>query len=642
VGPAAGDAGLVKDLKSGKRDGPRGDIKLPKKDAATPRPDKAIPKKDQTAPKPDKTLPKKDQAASKPDKTLPKKDQAIPKPDKALPKPDKALPKPDKALPKPDKAIPKPDKAIPKPDAGNPPPTSGTIYYVRPKGGTSTQCTGKVNADYPGSGAKKPCAFKHPFYALPPGMTPLLKGGDTLLIASGVYRMGYGAPGATAHPPTCGKYYPWACVMPAIPSGKSKSAPTRILGEGWDKGCKNAPELYGTERAFRVFDLRKRNNIQLGCLEITDRSKCIDGHSQGAMRCDRGSYPFGDWASVGVVAEDSQNVTLRDLDIHGFAHSGIWAGRLANWTLERVRIATNGWVGWDGDLNQSSGSGNTGTMTFRSVVVEYNGCGETWPGGKPTGCWAQSAGGYGDGLGTAATGGNWVFEDCTFRHNTSDGLDLLYHDKGGKVTVRRTRLEGNAGNQLKVTGHATLENLTVIGTCDYFKGKSFTYNVDTCRSLGNPVSVEFQAGTKATLVNSTIYGKTDVLLESGVRASSCNGKETFTAINNIFIGDTDYFQPWEKANLFYQQGCGGLKLTGDYNVFWNMKTVCPKLGSHDTCANPNLTAHKATPANVTPKSGSPAISTGKPVGGLVPNLDGLKKKRPCGKGLDRGSVEVCL
>ena len=582
-----------------------------------------------------------DSVGSQGDGSTPNKDSKSTSKDQAAPKLDKAAPKLDKAAPKLDKAAPKPDQAVIKPDIGSPPPTSGTIYYVRTKGGTSTQCTGKVNTDYPGSGSGKPCAFSHPFFAMPPGKTPLLKGGDTLLIASGAYRMGYGAPGATVNPNTCGKSYPWACVMPAIPSGKSKSAPTRILGEGWDSGCKNPPELYGVERAYRVLDLRGRSHVELGCLEVTDRSKCIDGHQLSSMRCNRTSYPYGDWANVGLVAEDSKEIILRDLDIHGLGHTGIWGGRLTNWTLERVRIATNGWVGWDGDLSQSKGSSNSGVITFKSVVVEYNGCGETYPGGKPTGCWAQSAGGYGDGLGTATTAGDWVIEDSTFRYNTSDGLDLLYHDKGGKVTVRRTRLEGNAGNQLKVTGHATLENLTVIGNCTYFTGKSFTHKVDPCRALGNPVSVEFQAGTKTTLVNSTIYGMTDVLLESGVRNSSCNGSESYTAVNNIFIGDTDYFQPWEKTNFFYQQGCGSLKVTGDYNVFWNMKTACPKLGSHDTCADPKLTAHLSTPANVTPKTGSLAINTGKAVGGLVPNLDGTRNKRPCGGGVERGSVEVC-
>ena len=44
-------------------------------------------------------------------------------------------------------------------------------------------------------------------------------------------------------------------------------------------------------------------------------------------------------------------------------------------------------------------------------------------------CWAQQTGGYGDGLGTTSTGGQWLIEDSFFHHNTSDGLDLLLHGR---------------------------------------------------------------------------------------------------------------------------------------------------------------------------------------------------------------------
>ncbi|GAB4165446.1 MAG: hypothetical protein Fur0021_40940 [Candidatus Promineifilaceae bacterium] len=36
--------------------------------------------------------------------------------------------------------------------------------------------------------------------------------------------------------------------------------------------------------------------------------------------------------------------------------------------------------------------------------------------------------------------------DHPFRHNTSDGLDLLYRTRGGTITLNRVRAEGNAGN----------------------------------------------------------------------------------------------------------------------------------------------------------------------------------------------------
>ncbi|MBM3190812.1 MAG: hypothetical protein FJZ90_19090, partial [Chloroflexi bacterium] len=42
---------------------------------------------------------------------------------------------------------------------------AAVTYYVRPDGGSPTQCTGRVDAPYPGSGTNQPCAWDHPFRA---------------------------------------------------------------------------------------------------------------------------------------------------------------------------------------------------------------------------------------------------------------------------------------------------------------------------------------------------------------------------------------------------------------------------------------------------------------------------------------------
>ena len=533
-----------------------------------------------------------------------------------------------------DGVAPPSDGGTPKLDREKVPPNPGKeTYYVRPKGGTRSQCTGQANADYPGNGTNKPCAFNHPFQVLPPKGTPLLKGGDTLIIASGSYRIGVGAPGAGV----CEKAYPWDCCMPAIPSGTA-AAPTRILGEGWSAGCKKPPQLYGAERAYQVLDLRGSSNVRLECLEITDHSSCVEHHASSALRCDRGSAPFGDWSAIGLRASDSSGVTLKHVNIHGMAHSGVLAGRLKDWTLEDVRIAGNGWVGWDGDLTSGSSS-NSGKLLFRRVAIDWNGCGESYPGGKPVGCWGQSAGGYGDGLGTAATGGDWIFEDCRFRHNTSDGLDLLYHSLGGSITITRMRAEGNAGNPVKVTGNATITNSVLVGNCAYFSGKSFTHNVDHCRALGNTLELTFQAGKKVSLINNTLYGNGDVLVSVGVRQGySCNGSESLTAINNIFVAGKDHHQPSETSALFYKEGCSGLTFKADHGVIHNVKGTC-KYGSNDICKDPLLGPYSGDSYGMIPKSGSPAIDSGKKVGGGVPSVDFNKRKRPHGGGVDRGAIE---
>ena len=68
--------------------------------------------------------------------------------------------------------------------------------------GSPQQCTGLVDAAYPGRGTAHAGVWDHPFHAFEPSGEPhivgttRIGGGDTLIIASGSYRMGFGAPGA--------------------------------------------------------------------------------------------------------------------------------------------------------------------------------------------------------------------------------------------------------------------------------------------------------------------------------------------------------------------------------------------------------------------------------------------------------------
>ncbi len=448
-------------------------------------------------------------------------------------------------------------------------PLSGTVYYVRQDGGDAAQCTGLADAPYPGSGQSQPCAWDHPFRALPPGGQSILASGETLVVGTGSYQMGYGAPGSEA----CDEAGSFGCSMPPIPSGPDPAHPTRLLGAGWDNGCTDPPELWGSGRPFFMLDLTDASNADVGCFEITDHSNCVEAHS-GGLACERDNPPFGDWASTGLQAEDSSNVHLWDLNIHGLASTGIHAGRLKDWTLDNVRLAGNGLAGWDGDLWDDLGDSNSGTMTFRHWTVEWNGCGETYPGGQPTGCWAQEAGGYGDGVGTGQTGGNWIIEDSAFLHNTSDGLDLLYHDLGGTITLSRVRAEGNAGNQLKVTGASKITNAVVVGNCAFFEGQPFTHLVDQCRANGNALALFFTGGEPISLTNVTVYGQGDGLLMGGVReGSTCTGDEQLVVRNSVFLGDTDYFDSTDITFLFYQEDCGGLRMDSDFNLFQQVKNV---------------------------------------------------------------------
>ena len=58
---------------------------------------------------------------------------------------------------------------------------AATTFYVRTDGGDATQCNGRADVPYPGSGTGQNCAWKHPYYALPNSGTPRIAGGDTLI-----------------------------------------------------------------------------------------------------------------------------------------------------------------------------------------------------------------------------------------------------------------------------------------------------------------------------------------------------------------------------------------------------------------------------------------------------------------------------
>jgi len=146
-----------------------------------------------------------------------------------------------------------------------------------------------------------------------------------LIVGSGSYEMGLDAPDAKTYP-ACNKNWSWDCFMAVVPSGTA-AQPTRILGSGWDRGCTAPPELWGSEHSAQVVSLDGSSNVTLACLEITDHGSCIESHLGGNSpdACNRTSPPFGAWASRGIYARDSSNVTLQDLNIHGLANRGILA-----------------------------------------------------------------------------------------------------------------------------------------------------------------------------------------------------------------------------------------------------------------------------------------------------------------------------
>jgi hypothetical protein len=522
-----------------------------------------------------------------------------------------------------------------------------TTYYVRTDGGDSTQCTGLADAAYPGSGTAQPCAFKHPFWALDASGQWVLHGGDTLVIRAGSYKMGYGE----GNLPTdlCSSDYTWACHLPPLPSGPDAAHPTRVLGEGWDSGCASPPQLWGAERADWILDLTGTSNAVVGCLEITDRSGCADWHCDPAVACQRDQFPYGNYADVGIRASDSSNVTLKDLNVHGMAWGGIHAGRISDWTIQNVRVAGNGGVGWDGDLGEESS--DSGTIRFSHFTVEWNGCPETYPGLQPSSCWGQqTCGGYGDGVGLARSGGHFIIEDSVFRHNVSDGLDLLYvgvDHPDSLVEVYRSQAYGNAGNQMKIGGTSRVVNCLISSDCAYFYQKpigQYLGNLnsgDHCRAGGAALSVNLPRGKDAYVVNSTLAGQGWACAELQCNTldfpdqPACDGTERVYLQNSIFQGYQVVYLDYERLADFIGDGDPyhfTTAQTADHNLIHDCEVSSPT-GPNTLTDDPlfvnggigNLDAHL--------QSASPAIGQGLPIGslgGLVPadDVEGLVRTDP--------------
>jgi hypothetical protein len=510
-------------------------------------------------------------------------------------------------------------------------------YHIRVDGGDAGQCLGTRDAPYPGTGSGQDCAWAHPFWALDAAGNWRMQGGDELVIHPGSYALGYGAPNTG----WCTPEAAFDCTLPPLPSGPAADQPTRLVGAGWGLGCPLRPELWGRQRAAHLLDLRSTSNAVVACLELTDHSGCIEFHADPATACRRDSYPYGDWAADGLVAADSTNVLLQDLDIHGLAAAGVRAGRLRDWRVDNLRIAANGWVGWDGDIDGDDS--NQGRLVFTGWTVEWNGCAESYPELGHAKCWAQSAGGYGDGVGTGATGGYWIIEDAVFRYNTSDGLDLLYvREPGSRIEVRRTRAYANAGDQIKINGDAVLANNLVVSECGFFEGKPFTYDVDACRAGGSALALTLRQGAKVSVVNSTVAGEGDCLVIADCDDGACDGSEQILLQNNLFRGYPEFLASGDDACYLWLDRSGLYQVRADYNLIDGAKLDNQYLGAQDILADPLLVDASLGTFDGRLQASSPAVASGLAVGaldGLIPDHDLELNRRPAGTGADRGALE---
>ena len=113
-------------------------------------------------------------------------------------------------------------------------------------------------------------------------------------------------------------------------------------------------------------------------------------------------------------------------------------------------------------------------------------------------------------------------------------------------------------------------------------------------------------------MNTTIYGQGDGLLGAGPREGfQCDGTESLTGRNNLFLGDMDYLDPGDLTFLFYQEGCGGLSFDSDYSIVHTVKDSLYVPGPNDLRADPQLEGPlSGNEYGMQPAEGSPAIDSG--------------------------------
>ena len=517
---------------------------------------------------------------------------------------------------------------------------SAATYYVRTDGGPATQCNGTANA--PASAAPN-CAWNSLMEALPPNWlhaeAARIKGGDTVIIAAGSYPIGWQKGYYQRWGDNCAAQYAPACHPQVIPSG-TVAQPTRILGAGWDTGCTAPPELWGTQGPNTVLSLDGASNVVIACLSVTDHAYCTlnyrpnssyscPGKATGTGDNDPG---LGSYAPVGLHAQDSNNVTLQDMSFHGLADQGVQAGRISNWTVTRVKVLGNGNVGWNGDLGgNNQNSSNSGNLTFTDLTVAWNGCQEHYPvdGGYDL-CYGQEQGGYGDGLGEAWTGGVWTFIRPKFYRNISDGLDLLYANGTGSITIDQGYFAYNVGNDLKTAGPAKITNSVFIANCSVFKGTSQPVAPNPCRAGGGEFADFTATGQTITFAYNTVVGEPGCLFGGDPSGTSQTGGATLNKSdvvniqNNVFIGKPKWNGDGQSCLVYYGD-TPPMTINWLNNVVWNVRSnECP---STSICKDPLLTDESLATFNPNPLVSSPAIGNAA-AGAVNPAWDYNGNPRP--------------
>lgn len=455
-------------------------------------------------------------------------------------------------------------------------------YYVRTNGSTNTNCTGLADADYDGSGTGEACAFNHPAWALPTvansteSEATVLAAGETLVIVNGSYRIGCtdatDCVDATYNSNTgdCNTSASYDCNPRPVADnvtiiGCSTSGCGCTYGWGGQVTCTTTrPELYGAGNTKEIIDVSGSTGVTIKDLELTDRANC---NAFSIFTCRSGgdmSNPSSISAQWAINAASATNLTITGVNMHGVGYEVMRVNNVNGMTITGSNLD----YGTTGMNNDTTGTcetcGLSGTITIDKSSANWNGCIEDWENDGSivaNTCCSQAHGcSSADAIGFNNTGGTWVITDSDMSYNTADGPDLLYLNRGsysgGSLTIKRSRMEGNAGNSTKGPNAIYVEDSFLIANCGFFQDQAFTYSnsdFDHCRSnTGSPIAIEFKSGDSTTpeFYNNTITSNGDItILTSG----TCTSGIDVIAQGNIFLGGVQ----WNDDNENPLVGTGG-------------------------------------------------------------------------------------
>jgi hypothetical protein len=518
---------------------------------------------------------------------------------------------------------------------------TGTTWYIRQDGGTNTQCTGKTNAAYPGSGTTQACAFNHPFQMLnSSGGWAAMKGGDTIQFAdpsnvSHTYFIGEenNGVGTDWHNNQLSNICPTAnsaagagadCVLPILPSG-TKASPTRVIGQNAGSchtaghtGLVNPTILSGINGVGYVLSVQATNYVSLSCIEVTQPDTCTANYNFGISGHCASSSNFVNGAGLmlGYLGNKGpSNFTLQDFSAVGIAVTGIQGSHINTastdvFNASDVYVIGNGLSGWDGDGGGCTTNCETvGTMNLSYVDVEWNGCVAVKPYVSTVGgngfnyCHGQEDGGYGDGFVQVAAGNMTLnVTHGIFKYNTQDGFDSLHLSDDPKtspsINISDSWSEGNGGQTFKLgagtastaINNVSISNCRILSDSTAFaaynnpKGWVALDSADTCRAGGDEWAFQLNNGTTVTLENNTSvgYGTTMYDVECSIADPNCaaNGAK-FIFKNNISMGFPDAGDSNQLASGIYL-GAGDVFANAgsaiNNNLWYNMNTGCPDNG----------------------------------------------------------------